>query len=131
MARTLDCGSATLSKLRDLEKLSLQNVREENIDNMAGESGGDLSGAGVRQLWEELPESQEGETVGVSRGRGRGRSGGRGGAGDVRVRLERSRQSARECRARKKLRYQYLDDMIAGQQADHVIETDMSRYVCV
>ena len=125
MARTLDCGSATLSKLRDLEKLSLQNVREENIDNIGGESGG------VRQLWEELPESQEGETVGVSRGRGRGRSGGRGGAGDVRVRLERSRQSARECRARKKLRYQYLDDMIAGQQADNVIETDMSRYVCV
>ena len=50
MARTLDCGSATLSKLRDLEKLSLQNVREENIDNIGGESGGDLGGAGVRQM---------------------------------------------------------------------------------
>ena len=66
----------------------------------------------VRQLWEELPDGQEmaGGAGGVSggrRGRGRGR-------GDVRVKLERSRQSARECRARKKLRYQYLDDMIAG-----------------
>jgi len=32
------------------------------------------------------------------------------------ARLERSRQSARECRARKKLRYQYLDDMIAERE---------------
>ena len=31
------------------------------------------------------------------------------------VKLEKSRQSARECRARKKLRYQYLDDMILGE----------------
>merc|ERR1719340_292179 len=40
----------------------------------------------------------------------------KGKAQDVRVRLERSRQSARECRARKKLRYQYLDDMIAERE---------------
>merc|ERR1712110_1274740 len=30
--------------------------------------------------------------------------------------LEKSRQSARECRARKKLRYQYLDDMILERE---------------
>ena len=48
MARTLDCSSSeTLSKLCDLEKLSLQNVRSE------GEKGGM-----VRQLLEELPEGQ-------------------------------------------------------------------------
>ena len=38
----------------------------------------------------------------------------------MRVKLERSRQSARECRARKKLRYQYLDDMIAGEDQYNV-----------
>ena len=61
----------------------------------------------VKQLWEEeeLPETEP--ELGSRRGR-------RAGKPDIRVKLERSRQSARECRARKKLRYQYLDDMILG-----------------
>jgi len=35
---------------------------------------------------------------------------------DMRAKLERSRQSARECRARKKLRYQYLEELVADRE---------------
>jgi len=44
--------------------------------------------------------------------------------------LEKSRQSARECRARKKLRYQYLDDMIAERErANDVLRDELIKYV--
>ena len=35
---------------------------------------------------------------------------------DTKAKLERSRQSARECRARKKLRYQYLEELVASRE---------------
>lgn len=35
---------------------------------------------------------------------------------DTEAKLERSRQSARECRARKKLRYQHLDDTVSSKE---------------
>eukprot|EP00091_Calanus_sinicus_P023195 TRINITY_DN7715_c0_g1_i2.p1 TRINITY_DN7715_c0_g1~~TRINITY_DN7715_c0_g1_i2.p1 ORF type:complete len:133 (-),score=32.73 TRINITY_DN7715_c0_g1_i2:228-626(-) len=44
--------------------------------------------------------------------------------------LEKSRQSARECRARKKLRYQYLDDMIAEREkANDTLRDELVKYV--
>lgn len=46
----------------------------------------------------------------VSGRRGRGRK--KSARVDVKAKLEKSRQSARECRARKKLRYQYLEDLV-------------------
>ncbi|KAH9381182.1 hypothetical protein HPB48_003159 [Haemaphysalis longicornis] len=45
-----------------------------------------------------------------------GRSSSGGKRGDMRAKLERSRQSARECRARKKLRYQYLEELVADRE---------------
>lgn len=35
---------------------------------------------------------------------------------DMKAKLERSRQSARECRARKKLRYQYLEELVSDRE---------------
>ncbi|XP_077566146.1 cAMP-responsive element-binding protein-like 2 [Stigmatopora nigra] len=35
---------------------------------------------------------------------------------DLKAKLERSRQSARECRARKKLRYQYLEELVSSKE---------------
>jgi hypothetical protein len=49
---------------------------------------------------------------------------------DIRAKLERSRQSARECRARKKLRYQYLEELISEtEKAIYALrrELDMLR----
>ena len=68
------------------------------------------------ELWEELPQTEPGELADLGRSQEGARRGRRSGSKpDIRVKLERSRQSARECRARKKLRYQYLDDMILGE----------------
>eukprot|EP00088_Acartia_fossae_P002516 TRINITY_DN11021_c1_g2_i4.p1 TRINITY_DN11021_c1_g2~~TRINITY_DN11021_c1_g2_i4.p1 ORF type:complete len:123 (-),score=31.08 TRINITY_DN11021_c1_g2_i4:216-584(-) len=48
----------------------------------------------------------------------------------VMAKLEKSRQSARECRARKKLRYQYLDDMIAEREkANLSLRQELEKYV--
>ncbi|XP_075552384.1 REPTOR-binding partner isoform X1 [Dermacentor variabilis] len=61
-----------------------------------------------------------GSSVGTSATGGGGRSSGSGSSGskrgDMRAKLERSRQSARECRARKKLRYQYLEELVADRE---------------
>jgi len=46
-----------------------------------------------------------------SRKRGR-----RSGSIEFRAKLERSRQSARECRARKKIRYQYLEELLLSRE---------------
>ena len=45
------------------------------------------------------------------------------------VKLEKSRQSARECRARKKLRYQYLDDLILERErANERLRGELSKF---
>lgn len=43
---------------------------------------------------------------------------------DVKLKLEKSRQSARECRARKKLRYQYLEDLVCNREKAVMILRD-------
>ncbi|XP_037281734.1 REPTOR-binding partner isoform X1 [Rhipicephalus microplus] len=75
-----------------------------------------------------------GSSVGTSASGGGGRSSSGGGSGskrcDMRAKLERSRQSARECRARKKLRYQYLEELVADREKAVLVlrhELDMYR----
>lgn len=47
----------------------------------------------------------------------------------MRAKLERSRQSARECRARKKLRYQYLEELVADREkAVLVLRHELDMY---
>lgn len=47
----------------------------------------------------------------------------------MKAKLERSRQSARECRARKKLRYQYLEDLVLQrEQAVFMLRKEFEMY---
>lgn len=72
------------------------------------------------------------ETQGVRKESGkRGRKPGRRSTEkvDMKAKLERSRQSARECRARKKLRYQYLEDLVSDREkAVLTLRKEMERY---
>lgn len=47
----------------------------------------------------------------------------------MKAKLERSRQSARECRARKKLRYQYLEELVADREKAVIeLRSEIERY---
>jgi len=84
----------------------------------------------VGQLLNELPEAATAPSVPVVTKSKRGRKPGQKSLRtDMKTKLERSRQSARECRARKKLRYQYLDDLILEREkANELLRQELVKY---
>uniref|UniRef100_A0A6B2E9K4 BZIP domain-containing protein n=1 Tax=Phlebotomus kandelakii TaxID=1109342 RepID=A0A6B2E9K4_9DIPT len=76
---------------------------------------------------EEIPSQPERKETGK-----RGRKPGRKASTekiDMKAKLERSRQSARECRARKKLRYQYLEELVTDREkAVLTLRSELERY---
>jgi len=75
-------------------------------------------------------------SAGTKRGRRPKKSAADGGStsgADANTKLERSRQSARECRARKKLRYQYLEDLVVKRERSVLLikkEIEMNGELC-
>jgi len=61
----------------------------------------------------------------------RGRRGRKPAKYDSKLKLERSQQSARECRARKKLRYQYLEELVASREKAIIVLRKELDAVCV
>lgn len=102
-----------------------------------GSSSASSFNASVGQLLDELPVPHkvspqhtlsESSSATAKGKRGR-KPGQRNLKTDMKSKLERSRQSARECRARKKLRYQYLDDLILEREkANILLREELLKY---
>ncbi|XP_046392510.1 REPTOR-binding partner isoform X2 [Ischnura elegans] len=91
------------------------------MDNMDVEESGAVS-----RESEEMDGSRGDRKEGGKRGRKPGRKPDKV---DMKAKLERSRQSARECRARKKLRYQYLEELVADREkAVFALRKELEKY---
>lgn len=64
----------------------------------------------------DCPENSSNLQEDASKSKKRNKISRKNGKLDARSKLEKSRQSARECRARKKLRYQYLEDLVCNRE---------------
>lgn len=80
---------------------------------------------------QDFDDTEQAQEVKEGNGIRRGRKPGRKSADkmDVKAKLERSRQSARECRARKKLRYQYLEELVTDREKAVVsLRKELDKY---
>lgn len=70
-------------------------------------------GEDFSQVFEEDERNEDGQLKSIKK---RNKATKKGAKLDAKSKLEKSRQSARECRARKKLRYQYLEDLVCNRE---------------
>jgi len=107
-----------------------QNIgvpREDYQEQTRGEQQNWTRANVVRQLWDELPQSNLSPDPSSPVG---DHPTAPSFCGEMKTKLERSRQSARECRARKKLRYQYLDEIILEREkANDALRDKLAKYV--
>ncbi len=97
-------------------------------EDLAGiQEGGDVDDQ--LQLSQSVGDGAAPAATATTKGRRGRKPGQRNLKTDMKSKLERSRQSARECRARKKLRYQYLDDLILEREKANVaLREELLKY---
>lgn len=104
------------SEVKSMDQAS--RIQEINSGQMQeGEVSHKSDKIGTQQSYEDnnqLSNIQDGE--GVKQGKKRNKVTKKSNKLDAKSKLEKSRQSARECRARKKLRYQYLEDLVCNRE---------------
>lgn len=119
------------SQARDLIRTSKDSLSSSGTDFTVGSVDQlltSLPGANANVGVTRDPEESSSVPVVVKSKRGR-KPGQKSLRTDMKTKLERSRQSARECRARKKLRYQYLDDLILEREkANELLREELIKY---
>ncbi|XP_029897326.1 cAMP-responsive element-binding protein-like 2 isoform X2 [Aquila chrysaetos chrysaetos] len=86
------------------------------VPSAAGKIGVKIRAQRSREPVRESEPAEDGTQVVGGKVKKPGKRGRKPAKIDLKAKLERSRQSARECRARKKLRYQYLEELVSSRE---------------
>lgn len=95
----------------NLERVNLDQQQQRTESNNASDI---VSNANQHTIDEDHQQSTNDESS--KSGKKRNKAAKKNTKLDAKSKLEKSRQSARECRARKKLRYQYLEDLVCNRE---------------
>lgn len=102
----------------------------DTFDTSVGQLLADLPSQGELGSTSTVKSSSSNNSSVVTKGKRGRKPGQKNLKTDMKSKLERSRQSARECRARKKLRYQYLDDLILEREKANIkLRNELLKYL--